>query len=194
MNVVIIDYGAGNVFSVMTALQRLGVRPVLSHEEMVIRRADRVIFPGVGQASAAMQQLKNTSLHILIPQLKMPVLGICLGMQLMCRQTEEEQTTGLGIFPLEVKRFSSSVKVPHMGWNRIQNLKTSLFRGVESGDWVYFVHSYYLPFCDDTVAVCDYQQQFSAAVCRENFYGCQFHPEKSAAVGEKILKNFLEIA
>ena len=172
MKVVIIDYGAGNVFSVTTALQRLGVQAVLSSDVRLIARADRVIFPGVGQAAAAMKQLKDKGLDRIIPQLEMPVLGICLGMQLMCRFSEEENTWGLGIFPMEVKKFADSCKVPHMGWNTVRKLKTTLFQGI---------------------ATCDYQRSFAAAICKNNFYGCQFHPEKSAGAGEKIIKNFLDI-
>ena len=142
MKVVIIDYGAGNVFSVTTALQRLGVQAVLSSDVRLIARADRVIFPGVGQAAAAMNQLKDKGLDRIIPQLEMPVLGICLGMQLMCRFSEEENTWGLGIFPMEVKKFTDSCKVPHMGWNTVRKLKTTLFQGINPGEWMYFVHSY----------------------------------------------------
>ena len=138
MKVVIIDYGAGNVFSVTTALQRLGVQAVLSSDVRLIARADRVIFPGVGQAAAAMKQLKDKGLDRIIPQLEMPVLGICLGMQLMCRFSEEENTWGLGIFPMEVKKFADSCKVPHMGWNTVRKLKTTLFQGINPGEWMYY--------------------------------------------------------
>lgn len=193
MRVVIIDYGAGNIFSVTMALQRLGIRAILSSDARQIAQADRVIFPGVGQAAAAMKQLKNKGLHRLIPQLEMPVLGICLGMQLMCRFSEEENTWGLGIFPMEVKKFASGCKVPHMGWNTIRNPETALFQGIETGEWMYFVHSYYVPVTAYCIASCDYQHAFAAAVHKDNFYGCQFHPEKSAGAGERILKNFLNI-
>lgn len=193
MKVVIIDYGAGNVFSVTTALQRLGVQAVLSSDVRLIARADRVIFPGVGQAAATMKQLKDKGLDRIIPQLEMPVLGICLGMQLMCRFSEEENTWGLGIFPMEVKKFTDSCKVPHMGWNTVRKLKTTLFQGINPGEWMYFVHSYYVPVTAYCIATCDYQRSFAAAICKNNFYGCQFHPEKSAGAGEKIIKNFLDI-
>lgn len=191
MNVVIIDYGAGNVFSVATALRRLGVSPVLSSDPATISRADRVVFPGVGQASVAMQRLKSMGLDRVIPRLEMPVLGICLGMQLMCRATEEGNTFGLGIFPLEAKRFPESLKVPHVGWNEIRSLKSALFRGIGDGAWMYFVHSYYIPAGEHCIAVSDYGLPFAAALCKKNFYGCQFHPEKSADAGEKMWKNFI---
>ena len=193
MNTVIIDYGAGNVFSVLTALKRLGCEAKLSGEADVIRQADRVIFPGVGQASAAMAQLKARKLDNLIPRLQMPVLGICLGMQLMCRSTEEENTAGLGIFPVKVKKFSGKYKIPHMGWNTISGLRSALFGGMKEEEWMYFVHSYYVPLNEYCIAACDYQESFAAAIQKDNFYGCQFHPEKSSVAGEKLLKNFLEI-
>ena len=151
MKVVIIDYGAGNVFSVTTALQRLGVQAVLSSDVRLIVRADRVIFPGVGQAAAAMKQLKDKGLDRIIPQLEMPVLGICLGMQLMCRSTEEENTCGLGIFPLDVKKITGDYKIPHMGWNNITGLKTGLFKGIAENSRMYFVHSYYVPAGEYTI-------------------------------------------
>lgn len=191
MKIVIIGYGAGNVFSVQTAIKRLGYEAVVSSDPEEIRRADKVIFPGVGQASAAMQQLKASGLDGVIPGLTMPVLGICLGMQLMFAYTEEENTPGLGIFPQQVVRFDGSYKVPHMGWNNIRSLKSELFRDTAEGERVYFVHSYYVPVCENTIAVCDYQTAFSAAVQKDNFYGCQFHPEKSSCTGGRILARFL---
>lgn len=191
MKIVMIDYGAGNIFSVLTALKRLGYEAIVSKDPEVITSADKVIFPGVGQASAAMKQLKNTGLADLIPQLKMPVLGICLGMQLLCQLTEEENTLGLGVFPIEVKRFAGDFKIPHMGWNTVSGLKTDLFRGIGSGDWMYFVHSYYVPTDKYCIAECDYYGRFAAAIQKDNFYGCQFHPEKSAKAGEYVLSNFL---
>lgn len=191
MNVVVIDYGAGNLFSVVTALKKLDCKVICSCDPAIIGEADRVVFPGVGQASAAMERLKASGLECVIPNLKMPVLGICLGMQLMCRKTEEENTTGLNIFPLEVQQFSGDCKIPHMGWNNIRELRSGLFRGIEAGEWMYFVHSYYLPRNEYDIAVCDYGLPFAAAVRKDNFYGCQFHPEKSSETGEKILKNFL---
>lgn len=193
MKIVIIDYGAGNTFSVSMALKRLGAVAEISSDREVIRQAERVIFPGVGQASAAMEKLRAAGLDLLLPQLKVPVLGICLGMQLMCRSTEEENTAGLGIFPAEVKKFSGNHKIPHMGWNNISNLKTNLFKGVASGTWMYFVHSYYVPVNEHGVADCEYGPVFAAAIRKDNFYGCQFHPEKSAGAGERVLKNFLDL-
>lgn len=193
MRVVIIDYGAGNVFSVTMALKRIGVEPIISSDAEVIRAADRVIFPGVGQASAAMEQLRANHLERLIPQLQMPVLGICLGMQLMCRTTEEDHTQGLGIFPLDVKRFVGSYKIPHMGWNTISGLKSSLLEDIAESAWMYFVHSYYVPENEYSIAKCDYYGLFSAVIQKDNFYGCQFHPEKSATAGEKILENFIRL-
>ena len=195
MKVVIIDYGAGNVFSVTTALQRLGVQAVLSSDVRLIARADRVIFPGVGQAAAAMKQLKDKGLDRIIPQLEMPVLGICLGMQLMCRFSEEENTWGLGIFPMEVKKFADSCKVPHMGWNTVRKLKTTLFQGINPGEWMYFVHSYYLKAGSEDIvaATTEYGTHIHAAVEKGNLYACQFHPEKSSQTGLKILENFISL-
>ncbi|MCC8173734.1 MAG: imidazole glycerol phosphate synthase subunit HisH [Odoribacter sp.] len=193
MKVVIIDYGAGNVFSVVTSLERLGVKAILSKDAEEIKTADKVIFPGVGQASAAMSQLKNTGLDIIIPQLKMPVLGICLGMQLMCDFTEEENTKGLGIFPIEVKKFAGNYKVPHMGWNTIENLQSPLFKGIAEKEYMYFVHSYYVPENPYSIADTPYNTLFCSAIQKDNFFGCQFHPEKSSSCGELILRNFIEL-
>ncbi|KIO47000.1 MULTISPECIES: imidazole glycerol phosphate synthase subunit HisH [Sanguibacteroides] len=189
--VTIIDYGAGNVFSVQTALRRLGEEVVVSSDPEVVCRAERVIFPGVGQAATAMEQLREKGLDKILPGLKVPVLGICLGMQLMCTFSEEGDTTGLGIFPLEVKQMKNGKKIPHMGWNRIYGLHSDLFRRVREMEWSYFVHSYYLPCNEYQIAGCDYGGEFCAAVRKENFWGCQFHPEKSSAMGEMILRNFL---
>lgn len=193
MKIVIIDYGAGNVFSVLMALKRLGYEAIVSGDADEIRSADRVIFPGVGQASAAMEQLKASGLDRVIPELKMPVLGVCLGMQLMCRSTEEENTCGLGIFPLDVKKITGDYKIPHMGWNNITGLKTGLFKGIAENSRMYFVHSYYVPAGEYTIALCDYHAPFAAAIGKDNFYGCQFHPEKSSQWGEQVLKKFLEL-
>ena len=191
MKVVIIDYGAGNVFSVTTALQRLGVQAVLSSDVRLIARAERVIFPGVGQAAAAMKQLKDKGLDRIIPQLEMPVLGICLGMQLMCRFSEEENTWGLGIFPMEVKKFADSCKVPHMGWN--QNTlcrKDSVFSDV-ADKYTYFVHSYYVDTDSQYITTtADYGIKVPGIVERGNVYGMQFHPEKSGNVGLDLLRTF----
>lgn len=179
------------MFSVQTAIKRLGYEAVVSSDPAEIRKADKVIFPGVGQASAAMLQLRASGLDGVIPGLEMPVLGVCLGMQLMFAFTEEENTPGLGIFPQKVVKFDGSHKVPHMGWNNIRDLKSELFRDTAEGERVYFVHSYYVPEGEHTIAVCDYQVPFSAAVRKDNFYGCQFHPEKSSCTGERILARFL---
>lgn len=194
MDAAIVDYGAGNVFSVATALERLGARVTVTADEKKIRDASRVVFPGVGQASAAMEHLKNTGLDALIPRLTQPVLGICLGMQLMCRRTEEGDTAGLGIFPLAVERFPEGpvkLKVPHMGWNTVEGLRTGLFEGIVDGSRMYFVHSYFVPDSPDTAARTVYGQSFASAVARDNFFGCQFHPEKSSAAGRRVLENFL---
>ena len=194
METIIIDYGAGNVFSVATALERLVVRSALTSDPDVIRRAERVIFPGVGQAGQAMERLVRTGLDEVIPRLTVPVLGICLGMQLMCARSEEGQTEGLGIFPLDVKKFGGGVKVPHMGWNNLTELKGPLFKGLgEEAPRMYFVHSYYVPVSGFSAAVCDYGFAFSAALEKDNFFGCQFHPEKSSAMGQAVLKNFLKL-
>lgn len=194
MEIIIIDYGAGNVFSVATALERFGVRSALTSDPDVIRRAERVIFPGVGQAGQAMERLVRTGLDEVIPRLTVPVLGICLGMQLMCARSEEGQTEGLGIFPLDVKKFGGGVKVPHMGWNNLTELKGPLFKGLgEEAPRMYFVHSYYVPVSGFSAAVCDYGFAFSAALEKDNFFGCQFHPEKSSAMGQAVLKNFLKL-
>jgi glutamine amidotransferase len=187
-NIVIIDYGAGNVKSVNFAFQRLGFEPTLSDDPKVIRNADYVIFPGVGHAKSAMEAIKAKGLIEVIQELKQPVLGVCLGMQLMCRFSEEGDVDGLGIFDVDVVRFDDKLKVPHMGWNDLQNGK-SLMDGI-SGQ-AYFVHSYFVPQTGETIATCDYGISFSAALSRDNFYGCQFHPEKSGEVGERILKRFL---
>ncbi len=194
MKIVIINYGAGNIQSIKFAIQRLGYEAVLSNNPEEIRRADKVIFPGVGEASSAMTKLKACGLDSLLPDLKQPVLGICLGMQLMCNSSEEGDTKGMGIFDVEVVRFSNVVKVPQIGWNQIANLKSPLFQGIGENEHIYLVHSYYAPLCDTTIAVSDYAISYSAALGKNNFYGTQFHPEKSSVVGAKILQNFLELA
>ena len=193
MNIVITDYGAGNIFSVTYALNRLGLEPVLSSNSEVISNADKVIFPGVGAAGPAMKQLKATGLDKLLPTLNQPVLGVCLGMQLMCRYSEEGDTDCLGIFDLDVKRFPPKEKVPHMGWNNITQVKQPLFDASLGNSNVYFVHSYYVEVNQHTAAVTDYILPFSAALHKDNFYACQFHPEKSGKAGEQIIANFLKI-
>jgi len=193
MKIVIIDYGAGNIQSIQFALNRLGYEAVLSSDPAIIKGADKVIFPGVGEASSAMEKLKETGLESLIPELKQPVLGICLGMQLMCHSSKEGNTKGLGIFDVDVVKFSAKVKVPQIGWNQITDLKTSLFDRVQEQDYIYLVHSFYAPLCAETIAISDYEMPYSSALHKDNFYGVQFHPEKSSATGEQILKNFLEL-
>ncbi len=193
MKIVIINYGAGNIQSIKFAIQRLGYNAVLSHDTEEIRSADKVIFPGVGEASSAMNKLKASGLEKVIPDLQQPVLGICLGMQLMCNSSEEGNTKGLGIFDTEVVKFSNAVKVPQIGWNQISNLKSGIFNGVGENEHIYLVHSFYAPLCDETIAESEYELKYSAALQKDNFYGTQFHPEKSSDVGAKILNNFLEL-
>ena len=193
MKIVIIDYGAGNIQSIQFAIARLGLKATLSKDQATIRMADKVIFPGVGEASSAMHKLRESGLDTLIPTLKQPVLGICLGMQLMCRYSEEGNTRGLGIFDVEVVKFSTQVKVPQIGWNQITQLKTPLFEGISEKDYIYLVHSYYAPLCSDTIAVSEYERPYSSALRKDNFWGVQFHPEKSSLVGAQILKNFLTL-
>ncbi|MGJ5640826.1 imidazole glycerol phosphate synthase subunit HisH [Formosa sp. S-31] len=193
MKVVIIDYGAGNIKSIQFAFNRLGIEAVLSHDPETILKADRVIFPGVGEASSALKMLKNTGLNIVIPTLKQPVLGICLGMQLLCKSTEEGNTKGLGIFQVDVKRFPNTVKVPQMGWNTITNLKSELFHGIEESAYMYLVHSYYAENCKEAIALTDYNGKYASALQHNNFYGVQFHPEKSSTAGAQLLQNFLDL-
>ena len=192
MRIAIIDYGAGNVRSVQFALERIGYQASCTNQIDEIREADKVIFPGVGEASSAMAELKRYGLDELIPRLEQPVLGICLGMQLMCRCSEENKTECLGIFPVDVLRFDEKLKVPQIGWNRITSLRSGLFRGLEEGSYVYYVHSYYIPDNDFSIASTDYGLVYSGAIWKDNFYACQFHPEKSSDAGERILKNFIE--
>ena len=191
---VIVDYDAGNIKSVGNALERLGAEYLLSADPEVVASASKVILPGVGNAAEAIASLRAKGLDQVIMQRRKPVLGICVGMQIMCKSSEEGGATGLGIFDTDVRRFTPTpdAKVPHMGWNSIENLDGKLFKGVESGSFVYFVHSYYPGLCTDTVATCRHAGvMFSAALRYENFYGTQFHPEKSGSVGETILRNFL---
>lgn len=197
MNVAIIKYNAGNIFSIDYALRRLGIEPVITADKELIRKADKVIFPGVGEAKNTMEYLQEHQLDRLITDLKQPVLGICLGMQLMCRHSEEGDVPCLGIFDVDVKRFHPvrhEDKVPHMGWNTIQYTDKLLFNGFEQEEFVYFVHSYYVPLNDFTAARTEYILPFSAALHKDNFYATQFHPEKSGKTGERILQNFLNIA
>ena len=200
MDLVIIKYNAGNIQSVLYALERIGVSAVVTDDYEQIKNADKVIFPGVGEASSAMRYLKEHKLDTVIKDLKQPVLGICLGMQLMCSYSEENDTTCLGIFDEQVRHFSSGnggpsrgFKVPQIGWNNIFNLKTNLFAGLPENSYCYFVHGYYAALGEHTMATADYIQPYSAALHRDNFYGVQFHPEKSAKAGEQILKNFLSL-
>jgi len=193
MNIVIIKYNAGNVVSVTNTLNRLGVEPVLSDDPEIIKNADKVIFPGVGEASTAMDYLRARKLDQLIIGLKQPFFGICLGQQLMCAHSEENDTKCLGIFDLKVKRFEPKLKVPHMGWNRIFDKKGPLFQGLPEESFIYFVHSYYCELGEDTIAKSDYVNEFSAALYKENFYAIQGHPEKSGQIGQKIIENFLNL-
>lgn len=193
MKIVIINYGAGNIQSIKFAIQRLGYNAVLSDDVNEIKAADKVIFPGVGEASSAMTKLRTSGLDKVIPKLKQPVLGICLGMQLMCNASEEGNTNGLGIFDVDVVKFSNKLKVPQIGWNQISDLTSHLFKGVAEKEHIYLVHSFYAPLCKETVATSEYGLDYSAALAKDNFYGTQFHPEKSSATGEKILQNFLEV-
>ena len=193
--VAIIDYKCGNLQSVKNALERLGAEYVVTASEEVIRKADRVILPGVGSAATAMESLQQTGLCDTIRSLRRPVLGICVGMQIMCRWSEEGNTECLGIFDSKVKKFipDEGLKVPHMGWNKISNLESKLFKDLTGGSYVYYVHSYYPELCPDTIATTVHGKMFSGALKYENFYGTQFHPEKSGDIGEQIIKNFLAL-
>lgn len=196
MNVAIVKYNAGNVCSVDYALRRLGVEARLTADETELRKADKVIFPGVGEAGTTMAYLHASGLDQVIRSLCQPVLGICLGMQLMCNHSEEGDTQGLGIFDVDVKRFRPQRhedKIPHMGWNTLSATRGELFAGFDKEEYVYFVHSYYVPLCEGTAAVANYIHPFSAALQKDNFYATQFHPEKSGSVGERILHNFLAL-
>lgn len=193
--IAIIDYKMGNIRSVENALHRLGAEYVLTDDKKVIAAADHVILPGVGHCGEAMNNLRERDLCQFIKDLRHPVLGICVGMQVMCRHTEEGDTDCLNLFDAYVKKFKSAdgLKVPHMGWNDISNLDGKLFKDIKGGEYVYFVHSYYASLCPDTIATTRYGHMFSSALKYENFYGTQFHPEKSGDVGERIIKNFLKI-
>ena len=193
MKIVIINYGAGNIQSIQFAMQRLGYEGILSNNIVEIQSADKVIFPGVGEASSAMKKLRESGLDIIIPNLKQPVLGICLGMQLMCNSSEEGNTKGLGIFDIDIIKFSNKVKVPQMGWNNIYNFQSSLFEGISENEYMYLVHSFYAPKCAEAIAFTNYEIEYSSALQKNNFYGVQFHPEKSGKIGEQILYNFLQL-
>lgn len=196
MEVAIIKYNAGNIYSVVNALSRLGVTPILTDDAERIKSADHVLFPGQGEASGAMKYLKERNLHTLIKDLKQPLLGICIGQQLLCRHSEEGDTDCIGVFPVDVHRFTPKChadKVPAMGWNNIYDYQSELFKGLTPDEYVYFVHSFYVPECEFTAAKAHYIQPYSAALHKDNFYATQFHPEKSGAVGEKIISNFLAL-
>ena len=191
--IAIVDYGGGNVKSLQFALQRLGSESVLTNDSQIIKKSDKVIFPGQGAAGVAMKKLRQNGLDKLIPKLKQPVLGICLGMQLFCDSTEEDQVKGLGIISGKVIRFSKKVKVPQMGWNSILDVERPLFNNIKEGEFMYLVHSYYVPLLPETIAKSEYDGLYSVAVRKNNFYGVQFHPEKSSNSGSQLLKNFLAL-
>ena len=191
--IAILKYNAGNVTSVENAIKNLGYEVVITDDFEKLKRADKVIFPGVGEASSAMKYLREKGLDKVLKNLKQPVLGICLGMQLMCKSSEEGKTQGLGIFDTKVLKFPANGIVPQMGWNNFTSVKSELFQGIEIEDNCYFVHSYYAEICAETIAINDYILPFSAALQRDNFYSTQFHPEKSGDIGHRILKNFLEL-
>lgn len=195
MDVAIVKYNAGNIYSVVNAMKRLGINPILTDDAEMLQKADRVLFPGQGQAKEAMEYLKAHQLDQVIKNLTQPVLGICVGQQLLCRHSEEGDVNCIGIFDVDVKRFKPQKhedKVPAMGWNELYDLKTDLYKGL-SHPYSYFVHSYYVPLCEETIATADYILPYSASLHKDNFYTCQFHPEKSGKVGEQILRNFLDL-
>jgi glutamine amidotransferase len=195
MKLAIIKYNAGNIQSVLYALERLGLDADVTDDADKIKSADKVLFPGVGEASSAMQSLKENNLDKVIKDLKQPVFGICVGMQLLCQDSEENDTECLGVVPVQVKKFKSTnqtIKVPQIGWNNIYDLQSNLFKGIEEKSFIYNVHSYYAEDSEYTIAKCDYGIEYAAAIKKDNFYGVQFHTEKSAAIGDQILKNFIE--
>ena len=193
MKLVIVKYNAGNIQSVLYALERIGMEAVVTDDHEEIKNAGKVIFPGVGEASTAMSYLKERGLDTVIKNLQQPVLGICLGMQLMCTHSEENDTACLGIFDTKVKKFTGDLKIPQIGWNNVEEVSEPIFKNIVNGSYCYFVHSYYAELCKETAAVTEYGTKFSSALQKNNFYGVQFHPEKSAAVGEEILKNFINL-
>jgi glutamine amidotransferase len=191
--IAIVKYNAGNITSVKNAVERLGFECVVTDDTALLKTADKVIFPGVGEASTAMQYLKEKQLDQVIKELKQPVLGICLGLQLLCEFSEEGNTDCLGIFKTKIKKFEPKLKVPHMGWNSLQQTNSILYNTFKTNDDCYFVHSFYAEVCEETTAICDYIVPFSASLEKNNFYATQFHPEKSSTVGEQILLNFLQL-
>ncbi|MBR6286402.1 MAG: imidazole glycerol phosphate synthase subunit HisH [Bacteroidaceae bacterium] len=196
MKVAVVKYNAGNIHSVVNAIKRIGIEPVVTDDAQLLQSADRVVFPGQGNAGPTMQYIREHGLDKTIMSLRQPVLGICIGQQLMCKHSEEGDTDCLGIFDAEVKRFQPQQhndKVPQMGWNTIYDTKSELFKDFDKPEYVYFVHSFYVPKCDFTIATTDYTLEYSSALHKDNFYATQFHPEKSGSVGERILKNFIEI-
>ncbi len=193
MKLVVIKYNSGNTSSVLYALERLGINALLTDDHEAIRSADKVIFPGVGAASAAMADLKATSLDKLIPSLAQPVLGICVGMQVLCSYSEEGDTTCMGVFDQPIKKFQGDKKIPQIGWNNTYGYQSPLFRNIPEQSFMYFVHSYYMPVCAATICTAEYMLEYSAAVNKDNFYGVQFHPEKSGAAGQQLLQNFITL-
>lgn len=196
MKVAIVKYNAGNIYSVVNSLRRLGVEPVLTDSPEELMSAERILFPGQGEASNAMTYLREHKLDEVIRSLKQPVLGICIGQQLLCQHSEEGDTDCIGVFPLDVKRFNPEKhedKVPQMGWNSIYDLKSPLFKNIKENDFIYNVHSFYVPQSEFTIATCEYILPYSAALNKDNFYTCQFHPEKSGTVGQQIIQNFLDL-
>ena len=194
--VTIIKYNAGNILSVVNAFKRLGISPTVSDDPETILGSSHVVFPGQGEARTTMSYLQSRGIDKVILSLRQPVLGICIGMQLMCRHSEEESTDCLGIFDIDVKRFipqSQEEKVPQMGWNSLEKLESPLFRGIDENSYAYFIHSYYVPLCDHTISTTDYIHPYSSALHKDNYYATQFHPEKSGKIGEQILKNFLAL-